>query len=111
MTKVANLKGDQANGVPYFIIGSETFGGHAEEYNDRIKKAIMDGYNNPDDRADVFEELEAQENSGSSKSSSDTFAVVFWNFFVVAAGTGLVIYFNNKNKNEILEALGNKNKK
>ena len=36
MSKVATLKGDSANGVPYYIIGDETFGGYSEEYNDRI---------------------------------------------------------------------------
>ena len=110
MTKVANLKGDQANGVPYYIIGDETFCGYAEEYNDRIKQAIMDGYNNPDAHGDVFEDLEAKENGENPKASNDTFAIVFWNCIVVLAGTGIVTYFSFKNKKEILAAIENKNK-
>ncbi len=112
MSKVAAAKGDSANGVPYYIIGNETFGGYAEEYNDRIIQAIMDVYNNPDNNADVFEELDAAENkTNGNGGGSDTVAVIFWNFVVVAAATGVIVYFNNKNKNEILAAIGSKLKK
>ena len=109
MTKVANLKGDSANGVPYYIIGDETFGGYSEEYNDRIINAIMDVYNNPKPNGDVFEELASNENKG-TKNSSDTFAIIFWNFVIVSIATGIVIYLNNKNKNTILNAIENSRK-
>lgn len=111
MSKVAASKGDSANGVPYYIIGDETFGGYAEEYNDRIIQAIMDVYNNPDSNADVFETLDAAENKKDSNGGSDTVAVVFWNLVIVGIATGIIVYLNNKNKNEILEAIGNKTKK
>lgn len=104
MSKVANLKGDSANGVPYYIIGDETFGGYSEEYNDRIVKAIMNVYNNSDTK-DVFKDLEASEKGTSSNGGSDTFATVFWNLIIVGAAAGVVIYLNNKNKEEILEAI------
>ena len=112
MSKVAASKGDSANGVPYYIIGDETFGGYSEEYNDRIKKAIMEVYNNPDSHADVFTALEESENGKkeSNSGSSDSFATVFWNFVIVGAATGVILYFNNKNKNEILDALKGSNK-
>ena len=108
MSKVANLKGDSANGVPYYIIGDETFGGYAEEYNDRIVKAIMNVYNGNDTK-DVFKDLEASE-KGTTSGSSDIFATVFWNLIIICAAAGVVIYFNNKNKEEILEAINNSNK-
>ena len=112
MTKVATSKGDTANGVPYYIIGDETFGGYSEEYNDRIVKAIMDNYNNPDSHGDVFKDLEKSEKKDESTGGGDTFAIVFWNFVIIAAATGVVIYLNNKNKQEILDAInGNKKMK
>lgn len=104
MSKVATLKGDSANGVPYYIIGDETFGGYSEEYNDRIVKAIMNVYNN-DDSKDVFKELEASEKKSNSSGSSDIFATVFWNIIIVVIAAGIVIYFNNKNKEEIISAI------
>lgn len=43
------LNTDTANlGVPYIIIGDKTFLGYAESYNEDIKKAIVDAYNNND---------------------------------------------------------------
>ena len=111
MSKVAASKGDSANGVPYYVIGNETFGGYAEEYNDRIIQAIMEVYNNPDSNADVFEELSAAENKTSSNGGSDIVAVIFWNLVIVGVATGVIVYLNNKNKNEILEAIGSKVKR
>ena len=72
----------------------------------------MDVYNNPDDSKDVFKQLEASEGekNGSTSGGSDTFAVIFWNFVIVGAGAGVVVYFNNKNKNEILETIKGSNK-
>lgn len=109
MTKVATSKGDTANGVPYYIIGDETFGGYSEEYDERIKTAIMNVYNNPDSNPDVFEDLEKSENGKNSSSSADTFAIVFWNFVIVAVGSFVTIYFSNKNKHEILNAINESN--
>ena len=50
MANVANaLKTDTENlGVPYIIIGEKTFLGYSESYNEDIKKAIVDAYNDDD---------------------------------------------------------------
>jgi len=41
------MKTDSANlGVPYIVIGDKTFLGYAESYNEDIKKAIVESYNN-----------------------------------------------------------------
>lgn len=47
MASVADaLKTDTENlGVPYIIIGDKTFLGYSESYNEDIKKAIVDAYN------------------------------------------------------------------
>lgn len=50
MTSTAEaLKTDTENlGVPYIIIGDKTFLGYSESYNEDIKKAIVDAYNDDD---------------------------------------------------------------
>ncbi len=47
MSSVADaLKTEKENlGVPYIIIGDKTFLGYSESYNEDIKKAIVDAYN------------------------------------------------------------------
>ena len=104
MQKVAGVTGIPAQGVPYYIIGEETFDGYSESYNDRIVNAIMNEYNNPSPNGDVFEKLDEKEN-GITKGGADTFAIIFWNFVIVGVATGLIVYFNEKNKKEIINAI------
>ena len=111
MQKVAGVTGVAAQGVPYYIIGDETFDGYAESYNDRIINAIMKEYNEPDPNADVFNKLDEKENSTTKSSGTDTFAIIFWNLVIVGVGAGLVIYFNDKNKKEILKRIDEINAK
>lgn len=126
MSKVTNVP---TEGVPYIIIGSKVFDGYAESYDAEIKDAIMNEYKQKD--TDVFTKLqglddgtwtapETDENNGngnantysntSSSSNSDTFAIIFWNFIFIAIGTGSIIYFQTKNRNEILEKLNDTKK-
>ena len=42
--KLAEKMGDEANGVPYTIIGEKTFSGYSEEMNEEIIKAIKSQY-------------------------------------------------------------------
>ena len=111
MQKVAGVTGVAAQGVPYYIIGDETFDGYAESYNDRIINAIMKEYNEPDPNADVFNKLDEKENGTTKSSGTDTFAIIFWNLVIVGVGAGLVIYFNDKNKKEILKRIDEINAK
>lgn len=108
MTKVANFKGDQANGVPYYVIGDETFGGYSEEYNQKIINAIMKQYE--DKSSDVFKELEKSEKKNNQGNGADTFAIIFWNLIIVGAFSGIVMYVNNKNKEVILNAINTNSK-
>ncbi len=109
MSKVSTITGVAANGVPYYIIGGETFDGYNESYNERIVNAIMKQYQ--DNSEDVFEKLDELENG----KSTDTFAIIFWNAIIVFAAVGLNIYFASKNRKQILakidELKKNDNKK
>jgi len=105
-SKIASFKGDSPNsiGVPYFIIGDKVFNqGYGSSMAEEVKKAIMDEYKNP--TSDVMEEYE---DSLKPASSTSSFATVFWNAVFIAVGAGVIIYFNNRNTNKVLEALGNK---
>lgn len=126
--KMSNVTGVAAEGVPYVIIGEKVFDGYASSYDDQIKEAIMNEYNNKG--KDVFEKLQEYDNgtyvpeenanngasgnnygSTSSSSGSDTFAIVFWNFIFILAGTCTIVYFQIKHKNEIIESLKKEEKK
>ena len=115
---MSKVTGVPTEGVPYVIIGEKVFDGYAQSYDDQIKEAIKNEYNNRS--TDVFEKLQGYDdgtwsleengngnNKGttSSSSGSDTFAIVFWNFIFVLAGTCTIVYFQIKNKNEIIEKL------
>lgn len=106
--KVPLVTNEPANGVPYVIIGDKVFAGYAESYDDQIKEAIMAQYK--DNSYDVFEKLDERLN-GTSSSGSTSFAVVFWNAFIVVAATVAIIVVNNNNTKRVLEALGNKETK
>ncbi len=103
--KVPLVTNQAAGGVPYIIIGEKVFAGYAEAYDEDIKKAIMAQYN--DSSYDVMEKLDERLN-GNTSSGTTSFATIFWNAVFVAVGAGAVVYFNNKNTNKVLEALGNK---
>ena len=105
LNKVPLVTNEQAGGVPYIIIGEKVFGGYSDQYDDDIKAAIMAQYE--DDSYDVMEKLDERLN-GSSNSGTTSFAVVFWNAVFIAVGVGVVIYFNNKNTQKVLEALSSK---
>ena len=104
MNKVAGYTGVAARGVPYIIIGDKVFDGYAADYDEAIKEAIMNQYDKND--ADIFEKI-AKAEKGNSVSS---FAVIFWNFVIVAVATGINIYISNKNTEKVLNALNGEKK-
>ena len=55
MAKVAETRGEEANGVPYIIIGNKSWNGFAEEYEPEILAEIQELYEKaPKDRYDVM---------------------------------------------------------
>ena len=57
MKTVASVFGEDANGVPYLVIGDKTFIGYTSSYDDSIKKEIKSLYNSTS-RYDVMEHLD-----------------------------------------------------
>ena len=74
MQQVASFLEDDASGVPYIIIGDQSFVGYAESYNSQIEKAIDDLYDSKD-RYDVFEKMGNKVDL--SKNESKTIEEVF----------------------------------
>lgn len=46
MNKIANKLNEETSGVPYMVIGKQTFSGYSSSMDKKIKKAILDEYNN-----------------------------------------------------------------
>lgn len=104
VTKVATFLGDQAGGVPYIVIGDQSFLGYAESLNNEIENAITSLYNSKN-RYDVFEEMGKEEKTSTG---GNTFAILIGNFLITAIGTGIVLYSNQTTKKAILSELNKK---
>lgn len=103
MQQVADFLGDDANGVPYIVIGDKTFIGFEESMGSEIKGAILDLYNSTD-RYDVFEAMASDNTTSSSKeakTTSNTVAIVIWDIIIVLLATVIILCFNRHNKKEL----------
>ncbi len=56
MNKVSSFLGDNAEGIPYIIIGSKTWEGYASSIDDEIKSYIENLYNS-EEKYDVINEV------------------------------------------------------
>lgn len=114
MSEVAKFLDKDAGGVPFIIIGDQTFVGYSSSYDDQIKKAITDLYKtDKSKRYDVFAEMNKAEkkSSGSSVSSTQT---IIWNCIISVVCAGSVILFTNykvTKSNEEIKALLKKSSK
>ncbi len=73
-----------------------------KHYDKNFKEMVVNEYKNPTE--DIFSKLEKSEKKANG-GETDTFAIIFWNLIFIIVASGVIIYFNNKNKKEILEAL------
>lgn len=91
MQNVASYFGEEVGGVPYIVIGETTFGGYSSEYDNDIKKAIKEEYENEN-----YKDIVAKVKSGEVSSKNyDTFIVVGI-FAVIIGGFGALVYFSRK---------------
>lgn len=70
MEKVAKELNEQANGVPYIVIGKKTFSGYASDMDSEIKEAIKNAYESKD-YEDVIKKV-----NGEAKNKKDNGAVI-----------------------------------
>lgn len=101
MQKAAQILGDQANGVPYIIIGDKSFLGYSSKYNESIQTAIKDLYES-DDRYDILEEIEKKDKEEEKANKPTTnIPVIIWDAVFVAIATLIIVLLNNNKTSEL----------
>ena len=111
MEKIEDFLDDDAGGVPYYVIGDKTFVGYAESMNKEITDAIDTLYESSL-RYDVLEEIQNEESPTTKEStSSNTAVIILFQIIITGVATGVILYFENKNKLEILKMLEKPKKK
>lgn len=94
MERVAKFRDEEAGGVPYIIIGDESWNGYSSDYSDAIKKKIKEVYNqNPKSRYDVMKYVKGK--TPKKDNSSDIMALIL--IILVVGGVVTGIYFIRKN--------------
>ncbi len=112
----------EVEGVPFIIIGDKYFPGYANVYDDQIKKAIMDqyenknkdnlieeamknasseGYINPSDETDSGDLYNTSKNESQLNTSA-----ILWSLVFVTVGTSIILivnYVQNKRVEEKLD--------
>ena len=110
MTKISTFLGQPAQGVPYIVIGDQTFAGYASAYDDSIKEAIVSEYEKSSkDRYDLFGEY----NKSLKGSTTDSSVMVIMTIvnIVIALAAVIFVEFNQNKKFAQLEALIEKKSK
>lgn len=108
MSEVSNFFGEEAEGVPYIVIGDEYFPGFidSEDYESSIKTAIKKLYDSKD-RYDVFEELDKPVEEAKDNSTS----IILWNLFFTTVATLVILFVNDRHYKELNSKIENIRKK
>lgn len=91
MQKVADARGEEAEGVPYIIIGDKSWNGFVSSYEEDMINQIKSVYaQDVKDRYDIMTLLTDSKTSKKDSNASDI--LVLLAIIVVAGGIGFVIY-------------------
>lgn len=91
MQKVADARGEEAEGVPYIIIGDKSWNGFDSSYEEDMINQIKSVYaQDVKDRYDIMTLLTDSKTSKKDSNASDI--LVLLAIIVVAGGIGFVIY-------------------
>lgn len=97
MQRVAEARGETADGVPYIIVGNKSWNGFAEDYKDEIINEIKNVFEQDvADRYDIMKYLATQKNEKEENSSSSDFVALVL-IVLVVGGIGFGIYQARKN--------------
>ena len=92
MEKVATYFGEEAEGVPYIIVGTKTFSGFTDSYKQQIIDAMMDEYNkNTEERTNAV--YNVMNNVEKEEEKDGTAVVIF--ILLVLAVVAFVIFARN----------------
>ncbi len=105
MSEAAEIMGDTASGVPYIVIGDESFMGYSSSSDDSIKTAIKETYEN-EEFVDPLAELMTNFESG-----SDDGLIIIGIFAGVVIIVGVGIFFARKDTDKIEKSIVNEEKK
>jgi len=94
METVADEVGETVEGVPYIVIGEKTFPGYVADFDEDIKKAITDAYND-ENYKDLVAEVENDIANEEEKPSYDGW-IVAGIFIVILGGCGALVAFSRK---------------
>lgn len=95
MERVAEARGESADGVPYIIVGNKSWNGFAEEYKEQIIDEIKTVYEEPEDERYDIMKLLTDEKKDEKKGSSDVVGLFI--IIVVVGVIGYGIYQARKN--------------
>lgn len=100
MQKVAKARGEQAEGVPYIIVGDKSWSGFTESYEQEIIDQIKTLFEqNVNDRYDIMKFVETGKSGKNEKeSSNDVLALIV--ILLAVGGTCFGVYKLRANMNE-----------
>ena len=100
MQKVAEARNESADGVPYIIIGDQSWAGFADEYKEEIISKINSVYDQEvSERYDVMQLVETGTTKEKEKSSSsDVVALIV--ILAIAGAAGFALYSTKKSVKE-----------
>lgn len=107
MTEVASYFGEEIGGVPYIVIGDKTFQGYSETYNEEIKTAIKNAYNDKD-YVDAVKAVDGGASSSSDKKEDDSNKTTIIIIGVALVGFAALFYFARDNETEEVQAFEKK---
>ena len=105
MSEAAEIMGDTASGVPYIVIGEESFMGYSSSSDESIKTAIKETYEN-EEFVDPLATLMADFETG-----SDDGLIIIGILVGVVVVVGAGIFFARKDTDKIEKAIDNEEKK
>ena len=105
MSEAAEIMGDTASGVPYIVIGEESFMGYSSSSDESIKTAIKETYEN-EEFVDPLATLMADFETG-----SDDGLIIVGILVGVVVIVGAGIFFARKDTDKIEKAIDNEEKK
>lgn len=101
MQKVAEARGETAEGVPYIIIGNKSWNGFTDSYKSEMIEEIESEYNKAEaDRYDIMTLLpegKTKKNKAKDKESNDVLALIV--ILVVVGGVCFGVYKARSNTN------------
>lgn len=101
MQEVATYFNESIQGVPYIIIGNKTFQGFTESYQEDIKAAIKNAYENADGS---YQDVVAPIMNGEATSKDkDNTAITIIILIVAIAGIGFLVYLAREDDKEPVE--------